>query len=167
MTTLHAQPYDLAAAGFYFEAAEEFAEKSAALRNDYGDPVEEFEIQLIDGEDIDCALATAISVNQANLAQFFACVEGLDEHDKTKVMIAVGECGYRFEDKTEPDDFDIDIYHVDSIKELAEQFVDEGLFGDIPKRLEFYIDYDAIARDLSVDYSETTIVDQQLVYRCG
>ena len=166
-TTLHAQPYDISTAGFYFETAEEFAQKSAALRNDYGDPVEEFEIQFIDGDDIDCALATATSVNQANLARFFECIEAWDEHEKTKVIIAVGECGYRFEDKTEPDDFDIDIYYVDSLKGLAEQFVDEGLFGDIPKQLEFYIDYEAIARDLSVDYSETTIAGQQLIYRCG
>ena len=34
-TTLHAQPYDLAASGFYFEDAQTFATKSAALRNDY------------------------------------------------------------------------------------------------------------------------------------
>ena len=59
---LHAQPYDLAAAGFYFKAAEEYAEKSAALRNDYGDPVEEFEIQFIDGEAIDAALAKAVGL---------------------------------------------------------------------------------------------------------
>ncbi len=51
---LHAQPYDLAATGFYFETYEEYADKSAKLRNDYGDRVEEFEIQFIDGEAIDC-----------------------------------------------------------------------------------------------------------------
>ncbi len=93
-TILHAQPYDLAAAGFYFETTEEFAAKSAALRNDYGDPVEEFEIQFIDGDAIDCDLAKAIGVNQANISQFFACVEAWGDHDKTKVIIAVGECGY-------------------------------------------------------------------------
>ena len=166
-TTLHAQPYDLAAAGFYFDSAEEFQTKSKALRNDFGDPVEEFEIQFIDGEDIDCDLAKAIGVNQANLSQFFTCVETWDEHDKTKVIIAVGECGYRFEDKTAPDDFEVDVYQVDSLKELAEQFVDEGLFGEIPERLQFYIDYDAIARDLSVEYAETAIAGERFIYRCG
>ncbi len=166
-TILHAQPYDLAAAGFYFETTEEFAAKSAALRNDYGDPVEEFEIQFIDGDAIDCDLAKAIGVNQANISQFFACVEAWGDHDKTKVIIAVGECGYRFEDTTAPDDFDIDVYRMDSLKQLAEQFVDDGLFGDIPKSLEFYIDYDAIARDLSVEFSETTIAGERFIYRCG
>lgn len=166
-TTLHAQPYDLAAAGFYFESAEEFQVKSKALRNDFGDPIEEFEIQFIDGEEIDCDLAKAISVNQANLAKFFTGVEEWDDHDKTKVIIAVGECGYRFEDSTAPDDFEVDVYQVASLKELAAQFVDEGLFGDIPERLQFYIDFDAIARDLSVEYSEVTIAGERLIYRCG
>ena len=165
--TLHAQPYDLAAAGFYFENAEEFQTKSKALRNDYGEPVEEFEIQFIDGEDIDCQLAKAISVNQANLTQFFACIDDWDDHDKIKVIIAVGECSYRFENSTQPDDSEIDIYHVESLKELAERFVDEGFFGDIPKPLEFYIDYEAIARDLAVEFTETSIAGERLIYRCG
>lgn len=34
------------------------------------------------------------------------------------------------------------------------EFVDEGLYGEIPKSLEFYIDYKAIARDLKMDYTE-------------
>ncbi|WP_299624300.1 hypothetical protein [uncultured Tateyamaria sp.] len=53
---LHAQPYDLAATGFCFEDYDDYAQKATKLRNDYGDPVEEFEIQFIDGEAIDCDL---------------------------------------------------------------------------------------------------------------
>ena len=59
MTTLFAQPYDISACGFYFETADEFTAKAIAATNDYGDPVEEFEIQFIDGADIDCELARA------------------------------------------------------------------------------------------------------------
>jgi len=29
-----------------------------------------------------------------------------------------------------------------------------------------YLDYDAIARDLGMDYSETEIAGTQLIYRC-
>ena len=79
----------------------------------------------------------------------------------------MGECGYSFDDNTSPDDFEVDIYHVDSMRELAEQFVDEGLFGEIPENFRFYIDHDAIARDLTVDYSEAVIGGERLVYRCG
>ena len=83
-------------------------------------------------------------------------------------IIAVGECGYAFNFETcDPDDLDLDIYKVESLRDLAEQFVDEGLFGDIPERLRFYIDHDAIARDLGMDYAETVIADRRVVYRCG
>lgn len=56
--------------------------------------------------------------------------------------------------------------HYRYLKELAEQFVDEGLFGEIPKAIANYLDYDAIARDLGFDYSEITIAGARLIYRC-
>ncbi len=164
---LHAQPYDLSATGFYFEAHEEYIEKASALRNDHGDRVEEFEIQFIDGNAIDGALADAIDLSQANLKTYFAAIEAWDDHDKTRVIIAVGECGYDFDTDTQPGDFDVDIYHLNSLRELAEQFVEDGLFGDIPERLAPYLDYHAIARDLGHDYSETEIGGQRLIYRCA
>ena len=61
----------------------------------------------------------------------------------------------------------VDIYQVDSLRELAEMFVDEGLYGEIPKSLQFYIDFDAIARDLSADYHETVINGTRLIYACS
>jgi hypothetical protein len=165
--TLHAQPYDTSACGFYFESYGDYAEKSTKLRNGYGDPVEEFEIQFIGGEQIDCELAKAIGINQANLADYLTCVEDWEDWEKTLVIIAVGECGYEFDVQVCPDHLGIDIYHVDSLRELAEQFVEEGLFGDIPEPLQFYIDYDAIARDLGMEYSEITIAGQRLIYRAS
>lgn len=65
---------------------EEYQTKAAALRNDYGDPVEEFEIQFIDGEAIDCDLAKAISLYQNTIAQYFDAVEDWDDHDKRIVI---------------------------------------------------------------------------------
>ena len=147
--------------------AEEYKKSAAALRNDYGDLVEEFEIQFIDGDNIDCDLAKAISLNQANFARYFEIIDEWEEWEKRLVILAVGECGYQFDDDTSPTDFDIDIYDVDSMRELAEQFVEEGLYCDIPESLQFYIDYEAIARDLSVEYSETVIAGSSVIYRCG
>lgn len=164
---LHAQPYDLSATGFYFDSYGDYATKAAALRNDHGDPVEEFETQFIDGDAIDCALAGALGLYQSTIAQFFNAVETWDDYEKRTVIIAVGECGYAFDASTQPSDFDVELYELNTMRELAEQFVDEGLFGDIPERLQFYLDYDAIARDLSVDYSETEIAGTSLIYRCA
>lgn len=168
MTTLHAQPYDISANGFYFESLEEYADKAAKNRNDYGDPVEEYEIQFIDGDHIDCDLAKAWGINQANICPYFEACENWDDHDKTVFIIGVGEAGYSFDPATvSPSDFDVDIYHVDSMRELAEQFVDEGLFGDIPEHLANYINMDAIAYDLAMDYTETEVAGERLIYRAA
>ena len=166
MTTLYAQPYDISAVGFYFESAEEYYKNAKALKNEYGDPVEEFEIQFIDGEDIDSDLCKAIGVNQANFSDFFDACDSWDENQKLKVIIAVGEEGYRFDlESGDPNDFEIDLYEMDSLKELAEQFVEEGSFGDIPENLKNYIDYEAIARDLGMEYKEARIDGTNYIYR--
>ena len=88
---------------------------------------------------------------------------------KQALIIAVGECGYHFDivDNDLSVIENVDIYQVDTLRELAELFVDEELYGEIPESLQFYIDYDAIARDLAVEYSETTINGIRLVYRCS
>jgi len=165
-TILYAQPYDISAEGFYFRSAEEYNTQLATLKNEFGAPVEEFEIQFIDGETFDCELAKAIDINQANFARFFETVDEWETHEKLNVIIAVGECGYDFDQNTDPNNFDVDIYEEESLRELAERFVEEGLYGDIPDNLQFYIDHGAIARDLAVDYSEITIAGGKYVYAC-
>lgn len=166
MPQLHAQPYDLSATGFYFERLEEYANKADSNRNDYGDPVEEYELQFIDGDHIDCDLAKAWGINQANIGGYFKAAEEWDDHQKRIFIIAVGEGGCSFDANTvAPDGFEVNIYCVSSIMELAEQFVEEGLFGEIPAHLANYIDMDAIARDLEHDYSETEIAGETLIYR--
>lgn len=168
MIQLHAQPYDLAANGFYFECADEYRSKAKDNRNDYGDPVEEYEIQFIDGYDIDCALAKAWGINQANFAAYLDAADDWDEHTKQAYIITVGECSGDHDDFVgDPDSADVDIYPLSSLRELAEQFVNEGLLGDIPERIAHYLDYDAIARDLGMDYSETTIAGEHLIFRCA
>lgn len=168
MPLLFAQPEGISAEGFYFDSTDDYRFKAGRARNRYGEPVEEFEIQFIDADAIDCELAKAFGLNQANLNDYFDVAENWNEQEKQRLVIAVGECGYGLQ--TLLDDrggADLDIYFVSSLKELAEQFVDEGLLGTIPEPLRYYIDYDAIARDLAADYSETVIAGEALVYRCG
>uniref|UniRef100_A0A2A4YZ29 Antirestriction protein ArdA n=1 Tax=OCS116 cluster bacterium TaxID=2030921 RepID=A0A2A4YZ29_9PROT len=164
----YAQPYDISANGFYFSSFENYNKQAAVLKNDYGDPVEEFEIQFIDGEMIDCELAKAWEINQTNLIEFFDAASDWDDNQKTRYILAVGECGYNHDQvKDDPTNIEIDIYELDSLKQLAVQFVEEGLFGEIPERIQFYLDIDLIARDLGFDYTETNIAGTNLLYRCG
>ncbi len=168
MTTLFAQPYDICAKGFYFDTAEQYEEKAKDLINDYGQVVEEFEIQFIDGEIIDAKLFNALEVHQGNFSYFLDVAEEWDEDEKIKVILAVGECGYNFNlSQDDPNQFEIDIYEIDTMRELAIDFVEQGLFGEIPSTIQNYLDYDAIAYDLSMDYSETTIDNTRYIYRMG
>ncbi|NQW11773.1 MAG: antirestriction protein ArdA [Alphaproteobacteria bacterium] len=167
MTTLYAQPYDITATGFYFETAEQYAALAKKARNDYGQPVEELEIQFIDGEALDAELAQAWGLNQATFAAFLDAAADWEDHSKIRLIIAIRE-GIGFNAQTDDiDALEVDIYGVETMRELAEQFVDDGLFGDIPEALRGYIDYEAIARDLAMDYSEIAIAGERLIYRCG
>ena len=96
-TKLFAQPYDISANGFYFDSAEEYQAKSSNLRNHYGAPVEEFEIQFIDGEGIDCELFNTLSICQANISKFFEIVDTWERDEKIRVIISVGQVGYKFD----------------------------------------------------------------------
>ncbi|NSX56896.1 antirestriction protein ArdA [Parasulfitobacter algicola] len=166
--TFYAQPYDITATGFYFETAEDFTIKAAVLRNEAGQPVEEFELQFIDGDAIDAALADALGLYQNTIALVIAALEGWDTDQKTRAILAIGECSCAFDLGTDrPDDLDVDVYYLDSLRDLAIEFVAEGIMGEIPDALERYFDYDALARDLGVDYSETIVAGQRLIYRCA
>lgn len=167
MTKLYAQPYDITASGFYFETVEEYSIQASELKNSYGQPVEEFELQFIDGEEIDADLFKALGVHQGNFPAYLEALKEWSEDEKVKVIIAVGETGYKFNlGEDTPDQFDIDLYELDSLKELAEKFVEEGLYGEIPATIQNYLDYDAIARDLGMDYREIRIDGTNYIYRC-
>lgn len=166
MSTFYAQPYDINAEGFYFDDAESYCRQSAGHVNRYGMPVEEYEIQFIDGELIDAALASALEVNQASISAYFDAEDEWTEDQKLRVIISEREIGNPFDlEHDDPDGLEIDLYEMDGMRELAEQFVEEGLFGDIPVHLANYIDMDAIARDLSMDYAETNIAGRRFIYR--
>lgn len=163
MPDLCAQPYDLAANGFYFDCAEQFNEKAGANRNRYGEPVEEYEIQFIDGDRIDYLLFAAFGVDQSNLASFFNAATNLEKDQKVG-LVAMADCGYEVNDET--DTSDVELHYVDSFRDLAIQFVDEGLYGQIPDALQYYINYDAIGRDLEMDYGQISIGSENIIYRC-
>ena len=159
MIKLYAQSYDITAQGFYFCTLSEYVMSSKANVKPSGEPVEEYELQFIDGEEIDADLAKAWELNQSNFAAFLSAAEDWDRDQKIRFIIAVGECGHdREEAERDPDCLDLMFYEFATMRDLAVHFVEEGLFGaEVPENLRIYLDYDAIARDLSVDYSETEI----------
>jgi antirestriction protein len=167
MIVLYAQPYDISANGFFFDNTDEYQRKAHRNRNLAGLPVEEYEIEFIDGEKLDAELFEALKINQGNFGKFLTVCQEWDDRQKRTVIIATGECGYLLDLETaDRDDFEVDIYEVDNLRELAAQFVDEGLYGEIPQPLQYYLDYNAMGRDLATDYAEIVIAGNRFVYRC-
>ena len=163
MPTLYAQPYNLHAQGFYFESEDEYNEKADSCIDVYGVPVEEFEIQFIDGDPINCDLFKAWDVHQGNFAAFLEAAETLDTHKKI-ALIALGQSGYTITEETNTDD--VMIYYCDSLQDLAWQFLEEGLYGPIPDSIRHYLDIEAMARDLGFEYTQDIIGGEHVIYRC-
>jgi hypothetical protein len=137
------------------------------LRDQQGCPIEEFDIIFLDGEDIDAELFDTLRTNQARVPAYLQAMKDWSYEQKRAVVIAVAHAGHDFDlAKDSPDQFEIDLYEVPTLRDLAIQFVDEGLFGDIPENVKPYLDYDLIARDLSADYTEITVAGKRYVYHC-
>lgn len=139
----YAQPYSLDATGFYFDTLEDYNEKAASLKDCWGNPVEEFEIQYIDGDDSD--LFNAISINQSNMATWFDDVEPLNENEKAALYYLVSVVGYNLSsalDKIE----EVTLYD-GRLEDAAEELFDECYAHEIPENLRNYIDYKSFARD--------------------
>lgn len=167
MTQLFAQPYNINATGFYFETIDEYNQKYTNNHDEYGQFVEEYEIQFINGDSIDAELFKKLSISQCNINLYLEKIEEWDDRQKVQILIA-SECSCDIDLKTiDPDDFDINLYEMSNLRELAEQFVNEGLYGEIPENIIKYLDYNKIVRELSFVYTETRIDNVNYVYRMG
>lgn len=80
-------------------------------------------------------------------------IQDLEDYDLKKVDYMVNQCGYDLKDAIDRIE-DCDIYEDITLKDLAYEFIEQGLFGDISESIAFYIDYDLVARDLGFDYCE-------------
>lgn len=100
--------------------------------------------------------------NIYNLNDRVEILEGYSEDEMLKLKLLSYE-GYNKKEviDTGLHNYDVEIYDfrdgtslLNVFEILAEQFIDEGLYGEIPEGLECYLDYGKLARDLSLDYCE-------------
>ena len=141
-TLLFAQPYNIDARGFQFSSAEEFETKQEALCDRFGNEVEEFEIQYIDGDD--SKLFEACKINQTNLDVWFDDIESLNDQQKAALFYLVDN-GYDLDEALEKID-DVCISEC-SLIDAASELFDECYLPEVPEAVRPYIDYDAFARD--------------------
>ena len=141
----HATPYDISATGFYFKTLEDYTEQAATHRNEYGDPVEEYEIQFIDGDN--CALFRALNVDQANLAQWFGSFEDLEGDEAIKALYLAEDLHCTMNNLLDKLD-DVMLYEGTAQDYCWDYLQDCGILEQIPEHLRFYFDDEAYARDM-------------------
>jgi len=144
----HATPYDISAMGFYFGTYDEYVEKAASHKNENGDHVEEYEIQIIDGDNY--KLFDALNINQANLSQWFDDFENLEGEDFIKALYLADDVRCSIDEVLGHMD-DVTLF-VGSALEYAEQFIeDTGMLDSMPENLRYYFDVQAFARDMKLN----------------
>ena len=161
-TTLYAQPYNIDATGFYFHDADDYRTKSEGLRDCYGSPVEEFEIQYIDGDD--AQLFEACGINQCNLDQWFDDIETLDDREKVALYYLTADAGCTLDNAMDKID-DVCLYE-GRLQEAAEELFDEIYAHDIPESIRCYIDYEKFARDCEMGGDMTEFLFDGTTWTC-
>jgi hypothetical protein len=142
----YANPYNIGANGFYFESNDEFLEKSEALRDDCGNAVEEFEINVIDGTQEELELVNAIGINQCNLREAIEYINTSDECEWPALFFLMDNNIVKsFEDAK--DKIDEVCITESSLLDAATELFDECYGYLIPDNIKYYIDYDKFARD--------------------
>ena len=110
--------------------------------------------------DYDCELGH-ISINKKihldSLNELVKELSLLAPYEKREIS-AILEAGYSDLENafTIYENREYNFYPEMTLKDVAEELVSEGMFGEVPEPLMFYIDYEAIARDLGFSgYMET------------
>ena len=88
--------------------------------------------------------------NLRELNEFSKHLEELSDFDQEKVIFLIEELGYSRSESLKYYE-DVIFYENMTLRDVAYDLVDEGVFGDIADSIKCYIDYESIARDLSID----------------
>jgi len=146
MSKLYANPYNFSAKGFYFDSHASYVEQSENLQDEYGNLVEEFEIDFIDG-DLPC-LFKACEINQCTLELWFDRIETLNESEQAELY-------YRCEFLSQSAEEALDNLNQDgslsqsTLIDYSHECIDEsGELEKLPEHLQRYFDYAAYANDL-------------------
>ena len=160
----YATPQTPTGIGFHFETFDSYIAQAERNTDADGNVITQYDIRVVTGAEINRRLAQAWDVTQASLRGFMTAVTTWSDPDKRALIIAVTE-GHTFDPNTvTPKQFDIQIYPVSTLRELAILFVHQGQYGDIAPPIAPYIHYEAIADDLRAHYGEIIIAGQDIVY---
>jgi len=161
----YANPYNIGATGFYFESNDEFLEKAESLRDNCGNVVEEFMIDVIDGRKKELELVNAIGIDQGNMAEVIEYIESSDENEWPALFFLMDNHHVQsFEDAKDKVN---DVCITESrLIDAASELFDECYGYSIPDNVKCYIDYEAFARDCEIGGDMTEFEFGGKTYTC-
>lgn len=162
MTTLHATPYNIDATGFYFTDVLAYETQASMHVDRFGNLVEEYEIQFIDGDD--AQLFEVCGINQSNLNAWFDEIEFLQNCEKVSLYFLVSLAGYSLSQALLK--IDESVIYEGNLKEAATELFDECYLYTIPENLQCYIDYDKFARDCQYSGDMVEFEYAGTIYTC-
>ena len=105
---------------------------------------EEFEIEFIDGDDLELAVYRAMEVNQGNLHEFFDAVDSVDERDLPALQYLTTVYGMDFAEALEKVE-DVSVFE-GTAEDYAYEFLEDTGY---PTGNDWYFDHEAFGRDIS------------------
>ena len=154
MTEFHAQPYSLDHTGFFFDSIETYETGMKRLKKQ---GCEEVEIQFIDGDDHLAELAKAANISQGDIYSWFEEYDDLDETAARQIGFLL-DLGYALSEVLDRYE-DVCIFE-GSASDYAYDLINETT--EIPENLRYYIDYEAIARDMKLN-GEIVELERELI----
>lgn len=93
--------------------------------------------------------------NVFELNEFAEDLEKLDEYDQEKIFYLLDCIGLTRKNALDTYD-EVTFYPDMTLEDVAEELVEEGIFGQLSDTIKSYFDYEKLANDLSIDgYYET------------
>lgn len=152
---LYAKPISDTAEGFEFSKLSEFVFGSTTCRDKAGEQVNRFNIEFVEGSEVDCLMAKHWPLKLTTVKTFLDAAETWSIEDKVKFIIAVGELDFeRAEWVDGKDQFDITLHRYPDMKKFAEAMIAHGSYSNIPKEK---IKLETVIEELEADYSEINI----------
>lgn len=143
-----ATPYNPIAETFYFESFEEFVAKSEKCRDALDLPVDEFSIEMIDGQH---ELFEACNISQgATLKLWFDEIEGLTETEQAELYYRCG-LGDDPEEALRERGYTGYVAQQTAIGFVRGLVDEQGLLENLDESLQRYFNFESYGRDLLLD----------------
>ena len=144
---LYANPYDTSASGFSFDSAEQFDEEYQKRL-----PVEEYEIDFIDGTAEEAALFKVADITAANLSDWFDGIDSLKDYEFPSVYFLLSNGNVSsFSEAVEKADQQ-NVTEGDTLKYVEDYVEQMGGPAELGKEtLENYFDYESFANDMNMN----------------